>query len=118
MSSSRLPNYLRSARKRLALSQEEVAFLMGGHGGARVSSYESFSRLPNLKKAIAFEVIYGKPVGDLFAGLRDSIAKDIEVRARVLKHRLSFQGDDARSSKRRNALAAILPASNSIQPEP
>ncbi len=43
-----LPNYLQSQRKRLALSQEEVAFLLGMVGmnkGEKVSRDENFARL-------------------------------------------------------------------------
>jgi transcriptional regulator with XRE-family HTH domain len=109
MSSTRLPNQLRAARKRLALSQEEVAFLMGGRGGAKVSSYEAFAGLPNLKHALAFELIYGTPIGELFAGIQEGVRREVEERARVLRHRLSFKGSDALSVKRRGAVAALIP---------
>jgi hypothetical protein len=82
---------------------------MGRHGGAKVSSYEAFATVPNLRHALAFELIYGKPIGELFAGMRESVSQEIEERARVLRHRLSFKGTDALPVKRRDAVAALIP---------
>jgi len=108
MTLTRLPNYLRASRKRLALSQDEVAFLMGGRGGAKISRYEAFARKPSLETAIAFEVIYGKPVSELFAGLRQKVTQGVQDRAKVLKHRVSFQGSDRRSQRRRAAITSLV----------
>ena len=50
MSSSPLSNYLRTNRNRLALWQEEVAFLLGFKGedkGAKVCRDEKFARDQN-----------------------------------------------------------------------
>jgi transcriptional regulator with XRE-family HTH domain len=85
-----LSNYLRTHRKRLTLSQEEVAFLLGVRGmdkGIKVSRDENFVREPSLQTALAYEVIYGKPVRELFAGLYEQIDRDIAERARILMHR-------------------------------
>ena len=81
--SSQLPNYLRSNRKRAALSQEDVAFLLGALNGSQVSRYEHFDRMPGLKTALAFEVIYQKPVKELFAGIYKKIEQEVAARARV-----------------------------------
>ena len=56
-----LPNYLQAQRKRLALSQEEVGFLLGLNGmnkGNKVCRDETFAREPSLPDALAYEVIY------------------------------------------------------------
>ncbi len=85
-----LSNYLRTHRKRLTLSQEEVAFLLGGTGenkGSKVSRDESFRCEPTLYSALAYEVIYGKPVRELFAGLYEQVEQDVANRAKVLGHR-------------------------------
>ena len=45
-----LPNYLRTNRKQIALSQEEVAFLLGMKGmdkGKKVSRDENNMRIPD-----------------------------------------------------------------------
>ena len=87
---SSLSNYLRTHRKRLTLSQEEVGFLLGASGeskGSKVSRNEDPKYVPELKTAIAYEVIYGKPVRELFAGLYEQIEQEISERAKVLSHR-------------------------------
>jgi transcriptional regulator with XRE-family HTH domain len=85
-----LSNYLRTHRKKLALSQEEVAFLLGGtgeHKGSKVSRDESFLREPSLRAALAYEAIYGKSVRELFAGLYEEIEKEVVKRAKILSYR-------------------------------
>ena len=86
---AKLPNYLRSHRKRLALSQDEVAFLLGTRSGAKASRYENFAREPNLATALAYEVIYQRPVSELFGGLYQEIEQQVVARAKVLTHRVN-----------------------------
>jgi len=85
-----LSNYLRTHRKRLALSQEEVAFLVGAKGmekGIKVSRDENNAREPSLQTALAYEAIYGTPVRELFAGLYEQVERQVGERAKILRHR-------------------------------
>lgn len=91
MSSSQLPNYLRSHRKRLALSQEEVAYLLGVQSGAKVSRYEQFARQPSLETAFAFEVIFQRSASELFGGLYQKVEREVTARAKVLAERTDHQ---------------------------
>lgn len=87
---SLLSNYLHTDRKRLALSQEEVGFLIGINGegkGIKVSRDENSARVPDLRTALAYEAIYGKPVRELFAGLYEQVEGDVAKRAKLLRHR-------------------------------
>lgn len=88
MTNPRLPNYLRAQRRKSGLSQNEVAFLLGRVNGAQVSRYENHRRLPSVETALACELIFGVPFADLFAGVRDSIGKDVEKRRRELSSQL------------------------------
>lgn len=81
MAKNRLPNYLRAHRKRLGLSQAEVAFLLGAEGGAKMCRYEKFSRIPTLETALACEVIFKKPASELFAGLYQQVGRKVSKRA-------------------------------------
>jgi transcriptional regulator with XRE-family HTH domain len=95
-----LPNYLRTNRKQFALSQEEVAFLLGVKGmdkGGKVSRDESYSRVPTLETALAYEAIYGKPVRELFAGLYEQTAQEVSSRAKILSYRKKEPPDPKRS---------------------
>lgn len=85
-----LPNYLLTQRKRLALSQEEVGFLLGitgMHKGNKVCRDEKFARAPSLKDALAYEAIYGCPVRELFADLYQQAEQDVAARAKLLNFR-------------------------------
>ena len=87
---SSLTNYLRSKRKQISLPQEDVAFLLGMKGmnkGAKVSHDEDYSRIPTLETALAYEVIYGTAVRELFAGLYEQTAREVSSRAKILSHR-------------------------------
>ena len=86
----RLPNYLQTQRKRLSLSQEEVGFLLGitgMHKGNKVCRDEKFTRAPSLQDALAYEVIFGRPVRELFAGLYQQAEQDVAARAKLLNFR-------------------------------
>lgn len=107
MTPTRLPNYLRSNRKRLALSQNEVAFLLGVQGGAKVCRYERFTREPSLKAALAFEVIFQRPASELFGGLYASVGENIAARAKVLTRRLNREKSTRQNAHKRQALARI-----------
>lgn len=85
-----LPNYLRIHRKRLSLSQEEAAFLIGVNGmnkGVKVCRDENNRREPSLEVALAYEVIYGKPVRELFAGLYEQVETTVAERAKLFSYR-------------------------------
>jgi hypothetical protein len=57
------------------------------HKGSKVSRDESFDREPGLRAALAYEVIYGKPVRELFAGLYEEVEQDVAKHARLLSYR-------------------------------
>ena len=70
MASRKLPNYIRPHRKRLGLSQQDVAFLLGWEDASQPSRYEHSLRIPALRTALALAVIFQVPVYDLFSGER------------------------------------------------
>jgi transcriptional regulator with XRE-family HTH domain len=83
MASPQLPNYLIRNRKRLALSQTEVAFLIGARSGEKVSRHERFLRVPNLETALAYEAIYKRSISELFPGLYQKVEQEVAVRAKI-----------------------------------
>ena len=96
-----LPNYLQSQRKRLSLSQEEVGFLLGISGmnkGEKVCRDENYVRVPSLQDALAYEVIYGRPVRELFAGLYEQAEQNVAARAKILNFR-KVRKPDARKKE-------------------
>lgn len=91
--SQRLANYLLTYRKHAGLSQDEVAFLLGGQSGTKVSRYEQSARLPSLETALAFEAILGVPTRELFAGAFAKVEKSAKARAETLTEKISRSTD-------------------------
>jgi transcriptional regulator with XRE-family HTH domain len=87
MRPTQLKNYLRANRKRLALSQDDVAFLLGGQSGGKISRYENFTRIPGLETALALEAIYKRAVSELFGGLYQKAERKVADRAKILARR-------------------------------
>ncbi|HEV2693370.1 MAG TPA: hypothetical protein VG347_10790 [Verrucomicrobiae bacterium] len=106
-----LSNYLLINRKRLALSQEEVGFLIGAKGSGKesmVSREESFDRESSLQTAIAYELIYGKPLRELFAGLYEEVERDVAERARLLGHRRAGKPNPKREEVIKSIISKII----------
>src|SRR5690349_4293053 len=80
-------NRLRALRVRLALSQDQLAFLLGVSSGSKISRYERCLRNPSLTTMLALEVIFQKPGSELFARLYREVQKSVAVRARLLNRK-------------------------------
>ncbi|MBI4469801.1 MAG: helix-turn-helix transcriptional regulator [Acidobacteria bacterium] len=111
MPTRKLPNYLRTYRKRAGLSQDEIAFLLGARSGAKVSRYERFRREPSLRTALAYESVFRIPVRELFAGIYEEAELKTLKRRKVLIARLSKKSTPDRMTARKIvSLTAGLPA--------
>ena len=88
MAIHKLENYLKTYRKRAGISQREMDFLLGAHGGSKTSRYEHFKRTPNLETALACEALFHAPARELFAGIYSRAERRTILRARVLRKRL------------------------------
>lgn len=84
MASHPLLNYLLTHRKRSALSQAEVALLLGVLSGAHICRYERLLRDPSLQTALAFEIIFDCPVSEIFPELYAKIQTEVVSRAAKL----------------------------------
>jgi DNA-binding XRE family transcriptional regulator len=77
---TRLDNYIRTHRKRAGLSQRELGSLLGYSDEGAVARHERSKSLPPFLIAVAYEVIFQKPISELFPGIRDAIKGTIEPR--------------------------------------
>jgi transcriptional regulator with XRE-family HTH domain len=93
-----VPNYLRTHRKRIGLSQRELAEALGFYDESPVSRHERFESTPPLSIAIGYEVVFRVPVSEIFAGLRDRVEKDVENRLRDLQNALGERSAKDRGS--------------------
>jgi DNA-binding XRE family transcriptional regulator len=98
----KLLHYLRSYRKVVGLSQGELAHLLGCRYGAKVSRYEVFSRMPSMRTAVAYEIIFRAPLKSLFPDLYLQVHKRIGFNARALLVEVERRG-----TRRNHALAFL-----------
>jgi transcriptional regulator with XRE-family HTH domain len=77
-------NYLKSHRKKSGLSLADVGKLLGYKDPGPVSRHERGAMIPPLAAALAYEVVYRVPVAAIFAGMRDAIARDVEMKLKEM----------------------------------
>lgn len=80
MSPDPLGNYLRSHRRKAGLSQRELAEIMGYETAYTVSHHERSATIPALIVALSYEIIFRKPIHELFPGLYRTLEAKIEER--------------------------------------
>jgi DNA-binding XRE family transcriptional regulator len=107
MSSRQLANHLLKHRKRSALSQAEVAFLLGAESGAKVCRYEKFLRQPSLKTALAYIAVFGCDVSELFPGLTQTTNAQVRTRAKSLAKRELRGNSKNLTVRKRQTIARI-----------
>jgi len=110
MTLHKLPNYLRVHRKRLGLSQNEVAFLLGWCDSSQPSRYENFSRVPTLRNALALAVIFQMSVCELFSGEYQKVENAVRRQAHRLDARLSSEMPDGLTARKLSVLKIITSA--------
>jgi transcriptional regulator with XRE-family HTH domain len=107
MASPQLPNYLKAHRKRLALTQKDVAYLLGVSNPEKVSRHETFIRDPRFESLLAYEVIFQRPVREIFAGLYAQIEQEVAMRAKELASKMDCRKPNQRTTHRLRVLAAL-----------
>jgi len=108
MATSRLPNYIRTYRKRACLTQEDVAFLLGSKSSASVSRHERFKQTPDLPTLLAYEMLFRTPVRNLFSSAHQEVEQKLRHRIRLLIRKLTCAGNGRRSAKKIETLTMFL----------
>jgi transcriptional regulator with XRE-family HTH domain len=106
MPSPQLSNYLRANRKRLALAQDEVAFLLGTQSGAKICRHERFVSEPDLETALAYEAIFKRSVSELFGGLYQKVEREVAERAKGLINKKDRKAN-AQTARKLQALTEL-----------
>jgi transcriptional regulator with XRE-family HTH domain len=90
-SRAKYPNRLWRYRRRLGLSQQDVADLIGYLTPSDISKFEHGERLPSLVMALKLEIVYRVPVAFLFPDLYVRLRELIRVKeeARGCKQEMS-----------------------------
>lgn len=95
-------NYVRTYRKRHALTSGELAFLIGCTCRTVVSHLES-GRAPSARCALGLQAVFGAPPAVLFPGLYEQVQASVVRRARVLREKVRDRRD-----RRSDALRSLL----------
>jgi len=80
MKTTPLGNYLRTYRRKAGLSQRELGILLAYADEGAVSRHERSRTLPPLLIAIGYEVIFKRPISELFPGMRETVKLTVEKR--------------------------------------
>lgn len=91
---------LRTLRKRSGLSQREVAQLLGFETAVPVFRHECSRTFPDLRTAIAYEIIFCVPISSQFPSLYRSVEPPVEKRILELKTRLETLSGKGRHAAR------------------
>ena len=100
--------YLRALRLRSALTQNEVAFLLGTFDRTHVSRHESGERRPVLADYLAYELIFGVRLAAAFDNDHSNVARRMWKRAKVLHESLGHRTRDPLRNEKRAALELII----------
>lgn len=88
MTAATLHNYIRTHRRNAGLSQRELGRLLGHECEGPVSRHELSKSLPPLLSALAYEVVFGIPAGEIFPGVKQAVATIVEERIRAFREEL------------------------------
>lgn len=105
---ARVPNYLRTHRRRWCLRQRELAFLVDLTGATAISRYEKKERTPPTELLIAFEVVFGCHGSELFPALYEDITEQVMRRAKQMFDELEDLDDLTSEAKRALLLRMVV----------
>jgi DNA-binding XRE family transcriptional regulator len=100
-------NYVRTERRRWALTQEELAGLLGFESRTSVSRIEQGKYVPNLETALALEVIFGTAPRIMFPVIFGETEEQVMQHAKML-YEASEQSSKPRERRKRDLLEAAL----------
>jgi transcriptional regulator with XRE-family HTH domain len=114
--SYKIKSYLRTFRRRSGLTQEDVAFLLGVHDGAKVSRYERLSRRPSFQTALGLQAVFGVPAETLLPVISAEVERKIVARAHRLSRLIERHSDSARTQRKLRFLTSMIAARGKIAP--
>ena len=85
---TRLRNYLRFHRRKSALTQKELAFLLGYENHSAVSRSESAEQKIDLGPAFAYQLLFDVELSDLFPALYKQVQQGLVPRVHALQARI------------------------------
>lgn len=89
---------MRVLRRRMGLSQSELAYILGYDSDSQVSRIENGSRNPTLAEVLVIELVFGVPAVAVFPEIRHAVGAGLRNRLKWLTANLS-QSDPRLSYK-------------------
>jgi transcriptional regulator with XRE-family HTH domain len=105
--SSTIHSYIRTHRRKWALTQKELAFLLGRKSSTHVSKLEQAKRTPTVDIIIACEIIFGMSSGQLLPKLYEEVEGDVMARAAELYEKIDGKKSRA-AARKKELLSAVL----------
>jgi transcriptional regulator with XRE-family HTH domain len=75
---------VRVLRRRLGLTQRELAYVMGYKSDSQVSHIENGSRTPQLAEVLMIELVFGIPAVTIFPQIRVAVGPKVSHRVRQI----------------------------------
>jgi len=75
---------MRVLRRRLGLTQRELAYVIGYHDRSYISHIENGSRTPHLAEVLMIELVFGIPAVTIFPEIRSNVGTRIGHRVRQI----------------------------------
>lgn len=95
-------------RRRLGLSQSELAYVLGHDSHGYVSMIESGSRTPLLAEVLVIELVFGIPAVTIFPRIRQAVGQSVSRRLKRLTADLRNCSSHARRSYKTAQLERVL----------
>lgn len=105
---------VRTQRRRWALTQREVAVLLGFESRTSVSRIEQGKHVPNLETALALEVIFGVAPREMFPQVFGEIEEQV-MRQSLVLYEATLQSSKPRERRKRELLEVALKRATSRQ---
>lgn len=101
-------NYLREYRKRTALTQADIGFLLNQPDTVSICRYEHGERKPPMEMVLLYHLLFNVPVHSLFEIQKDNLNEDVIVRIGQLLEQLKQRSPSQRVNSRIAFLTEVL----------
>lgn len=102
-----LPSYFKTLRKKRALTQGDMARLLGTMSASALSKYERLVRIPPARILMGVEVVFNDTIREVYPALFAEVAAAILARAKDLLAELADAGGQV-AEARRSALIELI----------
>jgi len=112
----KLPNYVRTYRKKAGLSQRELGLVLGYLDDGQVARHETFDTVPPLEVALRYEAAFHIPVSQIFGGLYESAQASVRKQMTGLEKALKTPDlCDYRERRKARKLQWLLSSRNGAE---